>query len=105
MSQATGFLLLAVALDVIANLFLKYSQGFQRKAYGLTAIFLVISAFASMAQAIKIIDLSIAYAVWGGIGLLATTLLDCLMFGQKLTLLGWGGLGLITVGVVLLHMV
>ena len=56
--------------DVLANICLKKSQGFKYKLYGFLAISLVGFAFLCLAYAISIMDLSIAYALFGACGLL-----------------------------------
>lgn len=105
MSMAIFYLLLAVCLDVVANICLKWSKGFSHKVYGLVAIVLILVAFTSLSQAVKYINLSNAYAAWGGLGLIATSLVDWCMFGQKIKKQGWVGILLVTCGVVVLHSV
>lgn len=105
MSHAFLFLAFSITLDVAANIILKYSDGFRLKMYGFSAIALVLAAFACLVEAIKTINLSDAYAIWGGLGLVATTLLDYFLFGEKIKTTGWLGLGLITFGVAVLNIV
>lgn len=105
MSNPFFFLICAIVLDVTANVLLKYSNGFCKKFYGISAIILVLAAFASMVQAVKTMDLSIAYAIWGGLGLISTSLLDYILFGQKIKTIGWLGICLITCGITLLNLV
>ncbi len=47
---------------------LKLSDGFRRKAYGCGSLLAVLAAFSALSQAVKGIDLSVAYALWGGFG-------------------------------------
>ncbi|SDJ63965.1 spermidine export protein MdtI [Pseudomonas delhiensis] len=95
---------LAIVLEVIANLLLKYSDGFRRRALGATSILCVLGAFSALAQAVKGIELSVAYAVWGGFGILATVAMGWALFGQRLVWRGWLGLGLLVAGMVLLKL-
>lgn len=60
---------LAIALEVVANLLLKYSDGFRRRGLGIASILCVMAAFTALAQAVKDIELSLAYAIWGGFGI------------------------------------
>ena len=55
----------AIVLEILANVFLKFSDGFRRKVYGLMSIAAVLGAFSALSQAVKGIDLSVAYALWG----------------------------------------
>ena len=71
--QMTGlfYIILAVIADVIANVCLKKSNGFADKKYGFASLALI--GVLLMAQALVTLDLSIAYAVWGALGILLTT--------------------------------
>lgn len=107
MAYTTGiiYLLLAVATDVIANIFLKKSNGFHNKKYGFTSLALIGVAFLLMAQALVTLDLSIAYAVWGALGILLTTCVDKAFFGLRIKPLGFVGIATMISGIVLLKMV
>lgn len=60
---------MAIVLEIVANVFLKFSDGFRRKAYGVLSLVAVLAAFSALSQAVKGIDLSVAYALWGDSGL------------------------------------
>ncbi|GLP97917.1 SMR family transporter [Paraferrimonas sedimenticola] len=94
-TAAFGFVVLAALLDIAANMALTQSHGFTRKRWGFSAIFLVLAAFTLLAQAVKTMDLAIAYASWGAIGILGTALGGYVFFKQKLKPIGW--LGIFTV--------
>ena len=53
-----------------------------------------------LAQAIRGMDLSVAYAVWGGVGLVLTAVVGALAFGQRIRPAGWLGIALVVAGVV-----
>ena len=95
---------LAIVLEVLANLLLKYSDGFRRKGLGFASILSVLAAFTAWAQAVQDIELSLAYAIWGGFGILATVAMGWALFGQRLAGRGWLGLALLLVGMSLLKM-
>ncbi len=97
-----AFLLLAVVLEILANIFLKMSDGFRRIWFGLLSLLAVLGAFSALAQAVKGMDLSVAYALWGGFGIAATVAAGWVMFGQKLNSRGWLGLGLLLLGMVVI---
>lgn len=105
--QATPFLwlLLAVALEIGGTYLLKLSDGMTRRVTGGGGIVLVMGAFAALAQAINGMDLSIAYAVWGGAGLVITAIIGALVFGQRIRPVGWLGILLVVCGVVALKLV
>ncbi len=60
---------LAIMLEIAANVLLKFSDGFRRKCYGILSLAAVLAAFSALSQAVKGIDLSVAYALWGGFGI------------------------------------
>lgn len=107
MAYTTGiiYLLLAVATDVIANIFLKKSNGFHNKKYGFASLALIGVAFLFLAQALVTLDLSIAYAVWGALGILLTTCVDKAFFSLRIKPLGFAGIATMISGIVLLKMV
>ncbi|QIA66089.1 ligand-binding protein SH3 [Vibrio astriarenae] len=97
-----AFVVIAALLDIVANMYLSKSKGFEIKKYGFTAIFLVLGAFTLLAQAVKGIDLAVAYATWGAIGILGTALGGYFLLGQKLKPIGWAGIFTVIAAVVVL---
>lgn len=98
------FLISAILLEVLGNIFTKRSNGFRNKLMGILGILCVMLSFTALSQAVKGFDLSIAYAIWGGTGLLLTTIAGLLLFNQKLTTKGWLGVVLIIVGISILRL-
>ncbi|EJD6408861.1 multidrug/spermidine efflux SMR transporter subunit MdtI [Providencia rettgeri] len=99
-----AFLILAVVLEIIANILLKMSNGFKRYWLGILSLVAVLGAFSSLAQAVKGIELSIAYALWGAFGIIATVAAGWILFNQWLNYKGWGGIVLLLLGMVLIKM-
>lgn len=102
-----GILLLigAVGLDLGANICLKKSNGFTQKIYGIAALALVSLSFLCLAHLIRIMDLSIAYAMFGALGLILTTTVDARFFGLRIRPLGICGVATMIAGVVLIKLV
>ncbi|CAK9886819.1 MAG: Spermidine export protein MdtI [Candidatus Erwinia impunctatus] len=98
------YLILAVALDIIANILLKKSNGFQRWHLGLLSLLAVLAAFTALAQAAKGIDLAVAYALWGAMGIAATAAAGWILFNQKLNYKGGIGVLILLSGIVLLKL-
>lgn len=96
-------IVVAAGLDIVANLFLAKSEGFKRLGYGLSAIFLVALAFTCLAFAVRKMDLAVAYAMWGALGILGTSLGGWLLFNQKIKLTGWLGICVLIGGITLMH--
>lgn len=98
------WLLAAIVLEIFANIFLKHSDGFRRFGYGLLSLFAVLAAFSALSQAVKGIELSVAYALWGGFGIIATVAAGSILFGQRLNRKGWIGLVLLLAGMVIIKL-
>lgn len=96
-------LVVAAILDVIANLFLVKSVGFKHLGYGISALVMIILAFSSLAYAITVMDLTVAYAFWGAFGILGTSLAGWALFKQKIQPIGWWGIVLLICGIALLQ--
>ena len=99
-----AWLALAIVLEITANVFLKFSDGFRRKFYGILSLAAVLGAFSALSQAVKGIDLSVAYALWGGFGIVATLAAGWILFGQRLNGKGWIGLALLLIGMMLIKL-
>lgn len=99
-----AWLALAVLLEIAANILLKYSNGFKKILPGMLSLACVLLAFSSLSQAVKGIDLSVAYALWGGFGIVATVAAGWILFGQRLNLKGWAGLVLLLLGMIILKL-
>lgn len=94
----------AAALDIVANLMLSKSEGFKRKVYAFSALGLVALAFTALALAVRGMDLAVAYAMWGGFGILGTSLGGWALFGQRLHRSAWLGMAMLISGMALLHL-
>ena len=92
----------AVVLDAAANIFLKKSAGFKYRRYGAAAIFLLLAAFALIANAVRFMDLSVVYALFGALGILMTTAVDRIFFGVRLNAAAICGIFIMIFGVILL---
>ncbi|MEG0292179.1 MAG: SMR family transporter, partial [Anaerovoracaceae bacterium] len=49
------------------------------------------------------INLSIGYATWSGVGIIAATLISVFIFSEKITVLGVIGIVFMIIGVILLN--
>ncbi len=98
------FVLAAAVLDVAANLMLAKSNGFRRRGYGILSLLLVGLAFYALSLAVREMDLAVAYALWGGFGILGTSLGGWALFGQRLGLCAWLGIALLIGGMTVLKL-
>lgn len=89
--------------DVAANLASTKSEGFTKRGWGVLSIMLVLIAFAFLAEAIKGIDLAVAYVVLGATGIFGTAICSRIFFGNRLKPIGWLGFFMVLGAVVLLQ--
>ena len=66
------YLALAIALEIGANVLMKQSHGFAFRRPAVAAIVCALAAFTALSFAVRGIQLSVAYGIWGGAGLVAT---------------------------------
>ena len=76
--------IVAALLDIVANLLLAKSQGFRRTFMGFASLGMVGLAFYALSLAVRDMDLAVAYAMWGGFGILGTSIGGWLLLGQRL---------------------
>lgn len=100
---ATLFVVLAAGLDICANLCLAASKGFKRIGYGVSAFVFVGLAFLALYLAVRSMDLTVAYAMWGSFGIIGTVIGGWVMFKQVPGLLAWCGMVVLIAGMLLLH--
>ena len=92
----------AVVLEVVGTSLLKVSDGLTR-LWPTVFMFLFYGlAFVGLSYAIKTIDVSVAYAVWSGIGIVLITVVDIFVFKTHLSAWMLMGILLILVGAMML---
>ena len=96
------YIILAAILDVIANLALNKSDGFRNLKWGFFSLSLVCLAFFLLALSLEELPLAVAYNLWGSIGILGTTIGGWYFFKQKLKPIGWVGIFIIIIAVIVL---
>jgi quaternary ammonium compound-resistance protein SugE len=78
----------------------KYSQGFTRPLGTLITLVTATASFVLLGLAMRHLHLGTAYAIWTGIGILGTSVLGILFFGEPVTLLRLSFMALILVGII-----
>lgn len=94
------YLSLAILFELAGTFCLKLSYGFTRllPSVGLFVFYGV--SFAAFTLALKRIDLSIAYAVWAGVGTAVAALIGVVYFKEPATMLKAVSVALIVIGVI-----
>ncbi len=98
------FLALAITSEIVGSTSLKLSQGFTKGFPSVLVVLGFAAAFFFLSQALRSIPLSIAYAVWSGVGTAATVLIGVWLFKESFDVTKLAGVVAILVGVVLLNL-
>jgi small multidrug resistance pump len=98
------YLAIAILAEVAATSALKATQGFTRPQ----ALLLVVAgyslAFFCLSLTLRTIPLSVAYALWSGVGLVLLALVGRFVYDQRLDRPAMLGLSLILAGIVVLNL-
>jgi len=94
------YLIVAIVLEVSGTLSMKLSEGFSKLVPSIAMLVFYLLGLSMLALALRKIDVSIAYAVWSGLGTAIIALVGILWFEEPITLLKIISLGLIIAGVV-----
>ena len=97
------YLALSIVLEVLGSSFMKASDGFSKLLPTTITIIAYIACFFFLSQALKSIPLGIAYAIWGGLGIVLTALISVIIFKQSLDLPAIIGIVLIVAGVFVMN--
>ncbi|MEJ5211070.1 MAG: multidrug efflux SMR transporter [Burkholderiales bacterium] len=94
------YLLAAGLFEIVWATSQKYSEGFTRLLPTVITLITASASFLLLGLAMKHLHLGTAYAVWTGIGIVGTTVLGMLLFGEPATALRLTFIGLILVGII-----
>ncbi len=98
------YLLIAILTEVVGTTLMKVSQGLTRLVPSVLMFLLYGISFAFMALALKRIEVSIAYAVWSGLGTALIAAIGIFWFRESFNIPKLVGIGLIIAGVILLNL-
>jgi small multidrug resistance pump len=93
-------LAVAIGLEVTGTIGMKLSEGLTRPGPTMLMVLSYLGCFAALSIALKTLELSVAYAVWSGLGLALVTLVGVAMFQESLSLWKTGSILLIILGVI-----
>lgn len=98
------YLALSISLELVGTSLLKASEGFTKLFPTLGVIIAFISCFFFLSLSLKTIPLNTAYAIWSGIGIVATVIISVSIWKEKINTASIVGITLILVGVVILNL-
>ena len=99
------YLVVAIVTEVIGTTSMKFSEGFSRLTPSILVFVFYGLSLVALTLALKRIDVSVAYAVWSGLGTAMIAAIGLLIFKEPLTLVKMLSLLCIIAGVIGLNAV
>jgi small multidrug resistance pump len=97
-------LIVSIVLEVAGTTNMKLSEGFSKLVPSVLVLFFYALSIIALTFAVNRLDVSVAYAVWSGMGTALVAVIGLWFFQESLTSVKVVALGLIVVGVVILHL-
>ena len=95
------FLTAAIIFELLGTTCMKISDGFENKIYAAGTLIFYGVCFYFFSLSLKTVDLNVAYATWGGLGITLAAAVAYFFFHETVTPLGLLGIVFIVIGVVL----
>ena len=102
--QSWVYLVVAIVFEVAGTTSMKLSFGFTKLLPSILIFVFYGMSFAAFTFALKGIDVSLAYAVWAGIGTLLIAVIGMAYFNESVSAVKLASIALIIIGVVGLHL-
>jgi small multidrug resistance pump len=98
------FLLTAIFLEICGTTCMKLSLGMTRLVPTIAMFLLYVGSLGALALALKQWDISVAYAIWSGLGTAIIAVIGILVFQESYSLLKCAGILLVIAGIVMINM-
>jgi len=98
------YLIAAIVFEVIGTTSMKLSEGFTKIIPSIAMFIFYILSLIALTFALKKIDVSIAYAIWSGVGTALITIFGIIIFKESISVIKIVSIILIITGVVGLHL-
>ncbi len=102
--QSWAFLIDAILAEVVGTTCMKLSEGFTRLVPSVLIFIFYAFSFKALTFALKKLDVSIAYAVWSGVGTAIVAFIGYFVFSEPLGVIKILSILLIILGVVGLNL-
>lgn len=104
MYGAVVLLLVAIVVEVISTALLPRAEGFTHPAWSAIVVGGYGVSIWLLALVVRTLPVSVAYAVWSGVGTAIVAVIAYFFLGESMTVLKAASLGLIVVGVIGLNL-
>ncbi|MEC0204248.1 multidrug efflux SMR transporter [Paenibacillus lautus] len=98
------YLSLAILFEVAGTLNMKLSEGFSKPLPSVLLVVFYICSLSFLTLSLKQIEISVAYAIWSGLGIMIITVIGYMFFAEQINGLKVFSILLIIAGVVLLNL-
>lgn len=98
------FLIGAIALEVAGTTAMKMSEGFTKTVPSIMMFIFYVLSLIALTYALKKFDMSMAYAIWAGVGTALITIVGIYFFKEPTSIVKIVSIMLIIAGVVGLHL-
>jgi small multidrug resistance pump len=102
-AQAWWLLAAAIVFEICGTVCMRLSDGFARLTPSVLIFVFYALSFALNTFVIRVLGLSVVYAVWSGVGTVATAAIGFWYFKEPATALKLTSIGLIVIGVFGVH--
>ncbi len=102
-SQAWLLLAVAILFEIAGTVCMRLSEGFTRLTPSVLIFVFYAVSFALNTFIIKVLGLSVVYAVWSGVGTAITAGIGILYFKEPATAVKLASIGLVVIGVLGVH--
>jgi small multidrug resistance pump len=98
--QGWLYLFIAIVLEVAGTTSMKLSEGFTKTIPSVLMFLFYILSLVALTFALRKFDVSMAYAIWAGLGTALITVVGIVYFKESVSLIKIGSIVLIIIGVV-----
>ena len=102
-AQAWALLSVAIFFEICGTVCMRLSDGFTRLTPSVLLFVFYAISFALNTLVIKVLGLSVVYAVWSGVGTVITAAIGIWYFKEPATAMKMVSIGLVVIGVMGVH--
>ncbi|MDA7026704.1 multidrug efflux SMR transporter [Bacillus sp. CLL-7-23] len=99
------YLLLAILFETAGTIVMKLSNGFSKLVPSFLLLVFYVASLIFLTLTLKTMDISIAYAVWSGMGIVFISIIGFFYFNESISLIKVVAITLIIAGVVMLNII
>lgn len=99
-----SLLILAILFEVTGTTMMKLSEGFTKPLYSVAIFVSYLGSLSLLTLSLKYFQVSIAYAIWSGLGIISITIIGHLFFRENIDFMKAVFITLIVIGIVGLNL-